>query len=93
MAPLKISETIRITTDSRQFILEERSEEPSPTTNKYLWYPLAYHSTLTDSLKYYLHYHVRVSPKELPEALKEAVELIETAATNVHHKLQLLIQA
>lgn len=92
MAPLKISDTVRITCDSRQFILEERSDAPSPTTGKYIWYPIAFHGTITDSLKYYFHYHLRQSPKELPEAVKDAVELIEEAMVNIHHKLQLTLQ-
>ena len=93
MAPFEITKKHRISSDAKQFILEERSKSPSPTTGEYLWYSVAYLPTITACLEYYLHYHVRTSDKALPEALREAVDLIESAATNIHYKLQLLVQA
>lgn len=92
MAPYQISETLRITTDSRQFVLEERSKERRASAKgEWGWDPVGYFATLTQTLEYALHYIIKISPKELPEAVKEAVEAVTQAAENIHHKLQLLI--
>lgn len=74
MINIQLDEEYRITSDSRNYILEKRSSEPNENTGEYSWRQIKWTSSLSNMLKIWKELKIRTSDSTTIYEILEVVK-------------------